>query len=303
MQDGTPEDQSQPDPIASGISNGVKPEGFLAPSGEVSVPLARPAHTPGATRRSLKDFDIFLYPMSPGQALADVGLILVLAVICDLVIGLALGLVVAFLHDIPPDGLEDIPPSIRKGMLFPMLAARAILTIGLVTAFVWHRGQTSRAIGLHKRGLARDGLLGIALTVVIYGMIFATLGLLALVWPTVLEQMQENASGLLEMIPRASPLGFLFMALTIGIYEEVLFRGFIMPRLRRATGSWVAAVILSSAIFTALHAAEQTPAALIIVSILSVSFSVVTIWHRSIVPAIVAHALFDFSQFLFLFYW
>ncbi len=302
MEDGTPRDQSPTDSLSPIAPPDVANGGLIIPTSEVAPAVARPLRSRQTKDRSLRDFDILLYPLSPGQAIADVVLILFLAFVCDLLIGFVGGFIVASMYDLPLDGLLDLPPHIRKEMLFPLLALRATTTVGLVVAFLWSHGQSPRAIGLRAPGLALDNILGVALTVVIYGLILATLGLLAVVWPDVIKQMQENAAGLLEMIPNATPLVFLLMAMTIGVYEEVLFRGFIMPRLRRATGSWIAAVILSSAVFTALHAMEQTPAALIIVGILSVSFSLVTIWRRSIVPAIIAHALFDFSQFLLLMY-
>ena len=108
------------------------------------------------------------------------------------------------------------------------------------------------------------------------------------------------AERIIQMVPRLRPLGFAGVALVISIYEELLFRGFLMTRLRRGTGSWTLAVVLSTAVFTALHAFDQTASALVAVTILSLVFSGVTIWRRSIIPAIVAHALFDLSQFLLL---
>ncbi len=42
--------------------------------------------------------------------------------------------------------------------------------------------------------------------------------------------------------------------------------------------------------------------ALVVVGILSITFSLLTIWRRSIIPAIVTHTLFDFSQFVGLYY-
>ena len=84
------------------------------------------------------------------------------------------------------------------------------------------------------------------------------------------------------------------MAATVGVYEELLFRGFLMTRLRRGTGSWTVAVLISTSIFTALHAPDQMPVALVPIAILSLVFSMVTVWRRSLIPAVVAHTLFDF---------
>jgi membrane protease YdiL (CAAX protease family) len=110
--------------------------------------------------------------------------------------------------------------------------------------------------------------------------------------------MDENVERILELIPNMSLLVFGGVALVIGLYEELLFRGFLMPRLRRWTGSWTIAVLISTALFTALHAFDQTTGALVPIGILSLVFSLVTIWRRSIVPAIIGHFLFDWSQFI-----
>jgi membrane protease YdiL (CAAX protease family) len=75
-----------------------------------------------------------------------------------------------------------------------------------------------------------------------------------------------------------------------------------MTRLRRLTESWLIAVVLSSIAFTMLHALDQTAAALVPVAILSLIFSVLTIWRRSIVPAIVGHAVFNLTQVVGIYY-
>jgi membrane protease YdiL (CAAX protease family) len=75
-----------------------------------------------------------------------------------------------------------------------------------------------------------------------------------------------------------------------------------MPRLRRATGSWVLAVALSTVPFAMLHLLDQQAIAIGPIAILSIVFSVVTIMRRSIVPAIIGHTLFNLSQFLALVY-
>jgi membrane protease YdiL (CAAX protease family) len=73
-----------------------------------------------------------------------------------------------------------------------------------------------------------------------------------------------------------------------------------MTRLRRTTGSWTAAVGVSTVVFVGLHAFDQVATALIAVTILSVTFSLVTIWRRSLTAAIVAHTVWNLSQFVYL---
>ena len=133
---------------------------------------------------------------------------------------------------------------------------------------------------------------------VCYALIFPTMFGLFAVFPGMREQMDENAVRLMALIPYMAPWKFAIIATLVGTWEELMFRGFLMTRLRRGTGSWIVAVLISTMVFTALHASEQTLPALIMISILSIVMSLVTIWRRSVIPAIVGHALFDFTQFI-----
>ncbi|MGD2108144.1 MAG: type II CAAX endopeptidase family protein [Phycisphaerae bacterium] len=187
-----------------------------------------------------------------------------------------------------------------RNMLIPTLALRAAGTFAVIAVVLGIRRQLMGSVGLTSRRLAVDLPLGVAAMVTASGLMFMTLAVLGLIAPELRDQMQENVDRITRAVPNLRPLGFVGLTLVIGFYEELAFRGFLMTRLRRVTGSWTLAVLLSTLVFTALHAVDQTWPALIAVSILSVVFSVVTIWRRSIVPAIVGHALFDLFQFLWL---
>ena len=170
----------------------------------------------------------------------------------------------------------------------------------IIAVLARRRGLTARSVGLAWSGAPLNIAIGLATLLVVYGLIAATMTLLWFLWPAVVGEMEENARRIMELVPNLRPVEFVPLAALIGVYEELVFRGFLMTRLRRATGGWTLAVILSTAVFTALHAFEQTQSALVIVAILSLVFSLVTIWRRSIIPAIIAHALFDLSQLLLL---
>ena len=185
-------------------------------------------------------------------------------------------------------------------MVPPMLMIRATGSLIVIAAILAVGRQSIRSVGLTIRGLALDLPVGVGSMVVAYCLMTAVLIALGLAWPSIMEQMQENAKRITRAVPRLHPLGFAVMAMLIGFYEELVFREFLMTRLRRVTGSWLLAVVISTRAFTGLHAMDQTWTALVAVSILSIVFSVVTIWRRSIVPAIVGHALFDLLQFLWL---
>ena len=204
-------------------------------------------------------------------------------------------------------GVLDLPPEVPDSeigriILVPALTLRAAGIMAITALILRHRSQTVRSVGVARQGLALNVVLGICAMLVSYGVIILWLVLTWMIWPEVTERMTENADRIMELVPKQSPAGFMFLAVLIGLYEELFFRGFLMTRLRRATGSWTVAVLLSTAMFAALHAFDQELAALVPITILSIIFSLVTIWRHSIIPAIVGHWLFNLSQFLGLYY-
>lgn len=276
------------------------PEPPAAPDMPSGIPFARPiAHEyAGPPAAPLPEF--FLLGESPRSAWADIGWLALFLLTFEF---LASGLI-QFAADLvvgtSPLSSEREASQLGQSLLLPAISLRALGAIVIIWILARRRGLTARSVGLSWSGTPSNIAIGMAALVVIYGLIAVTMTLIWLLWPGVVADMQENARRIMELVPRLSPKEFVPVAAVIGVYEELVFRGFLMTRLRRATGGWTAAVALSTIVFTALHAFEQTGSALIVVAILSIVFSMVTIWRRSIIPAIVAHALFDWSQLLLL---
>jgi len=207
---------------------------------------------------------------------------------------------------ITPDGSDiagmsdEATTVLNHTLLVPLLMVRAAFSAGLIWLLLRWRRQRAVSVGVSRDRWRSDLLVGIGATPVVYGLIMLSSATIWLIKPSLLEQMAENADLLTDLLPKMSIASFFGLAAAVGVYEELIFRGFLITRLRRGTGSWMVAVVMSTAVFTGLHAFDQTPVALISVAILGLSFSLMTIWRRSILPAIVTHALFDFSQFLWL---
>jgi membrane protease YdiL (CAAX protease family) len=197
---------------------------------------------------------------------------------------------------------EGAAPSDDLRTLFiPTVGLRTLGVVGVLALLLRGPGGGFRTVGLARSGWGLDALIGVGATAVAYALMIILMTVMWLVWPGSFEQLMENGERLTGMIPKLHPLLFLPVAICIGVYEELLFRGFLMTRLRRGTGSWTVAVLVSTGAFTALHAIDQTPLALVAIASLSLVASVVTIRRRSITPAIVTHALFDYTQFLSLY--
>ncbi len=258
-------------------------------------PVARPIVAPIVSTAQGRYDDLLLLSLPRKSAVVDILVAMLLVFGLESLIGLFVG----FFCDVP-DGSSspEAFAQFTKSILFPLLAVRAIGVIGILAALLNWRGQTWRATGISLAPAIRNIVAGVGSAGIAYAIIIPVNIALSILDPPFYEQMSENAENLMNMIPNVSIGAFALVAIVIGIYEELFFRGFIMARLRKATGSWTLAVILSTALFTALHAADQTPAALISITILSLVFSAVTILRRSIVPAMIGHAVFDLSQFI-----
>jgi membrane protease YdiL (CAAX protease family) len=264
------------------------------------VPIARPIYPVPDRQPSRKAVDLLLLGATRPRVWADLALWLAGMVLVECVATLWVILATDFPAGLPDDMAESARWEYSRILVPSMLVLRATGSLMVIAAILALGRQPIRSVGLTVRGFALDLPVGVGSMILATFLMIVVLTVLGLMWPSIRQQMEENAERLTQVIPRLRPLGFVGMALLIGFYEELVFRGFLMTRLRRVTGSWFWAIVLSTAAFTGLHAVDQTWTALIAVSILSIVFSVVTIWRRSIMPAIVGHALFDLFQFLWL---
>lgn len=123
----------------------------------------------------------------------------------------------------------------------------------------------------------------------------ANLILSAMAW--VLAQIGMPMPGELAfLIPRdlGGQFVWVLVSFTAGFCEEVMFRGYLLSRLRLMfnTKSWVMPVIASSLAFGICHAYQGIPG-LIIITTYGVMFALLYIRTGSIWPGIIAHSLQD----------
>jgi hypothetical protein len=166
--------------------------------------------------------------------------------------------------------------------------------LALELAFVWFV-----AIGLRKRGravvdlvgrrwhspleAAKDILLAVAAVLVLRGLSWA------LHW--VLGPAPAKTAFLL---PRgfSESLLWVVVAITAGICEEAVFRGYLQPQLWALTGSLTAGVLLQALIFGVTHLYQGWRPALV-TSLYGLGFGLLAAWRRSILPGAIAHSLID----------
>jgi uncharacterized protein len=82
------------------------------------------------------------------------------------------------------------------------------------------------------------------------------------------------------------------ISLLVGLAEEVLFRGFLLSRLRALMGGTTGPVLLSSALFGAAHFA-QGPVGMADTAAIGLVLAVLVVRTRTLWPAIAAHGIID----------
>jgi len=303
--DGEPQGSKSPFPIpqtmpsvSAGDSGSEKgPESLDVLPGCDAIPLARPVAFAHPAKPAP---DIHLMDESRSAAWIDIVIFLFLFISLDTVGGILIVYAHRWLSGAAAVASADLRA--ERALVVPMLAWRAALAVLLVGVIVRHRRGNARSVGVTSGSLLLDFLIALGAAMAAGLVVVAVMSALEICFQSLAAQLEENGRRIMDRVPKGTPVMFALVTLLVGLWEELVFRGFLMPRLRRATGSWAVAVVLSTTVFAVPHLIDQVAAALVPVTVLSLMFSLVTIWRRSIVPAVVAHTLFDFGMFLQLYY-
>ncbi|HEY1757600.1 MAG TPA: type II CAAX endopeptidase family protein [Bryobacteraceae bacterium] len=203
--------------------------------------------------------------------------------------------VLVFLFLIAPSmGLSFF--AIRQGTLsFQLTASATILRdlglVGLIVFFLWRNREPMERIGWTFANGWRDAMLGIVLFML---MSYAT---------AALEKILKDAgftapaTPLPHSLTAGNPAEFVLagvLVIVVAIAEEIIFRGYLILRLRTITGSTLFAATLSAIIFSLGHGYEGT-AGVIVVGFMGLFFAFAYLSRKSLVAPIVMHFLQDFT--------
>jgi len=162
----------------------------------------------------------------------------------------------------------------------------------LISAFIWlgcsRPGFTLRTLtgpmSSNWRPVLRD--IGVALAFLIAANI-----LLAIVGHLIRATPNQSLRNLLPH-GRAEVAGYLFLALTAAICEEVIYRGYLQRQFTQWTKSASIGIILQSMIFGASHA-YQGAGLMLTICLYGCLFGLLARWRGSLRPGMMAHFLQD----------
>ena len=94
---------------------------------------------------------------------------------------------------------------------------------------------------------------------------------------------------------RNFPILLLCASIFAGVFEEIIFRGYLIPRLMNLTKNKIFSVIISSAVFALAHFRYGTLAMIINPFLFGVVLGILYIKYRNLKVLILAHCLWDIS--------
>lgn len=272
----------------SGMSDHSGPDSFHSDDDKRVHSMARPAENFATSDAGVsyapmaRPAEDIRYPrllMTRGAAALDVFLIVAL---------LAAFYSLLFMFKIPDWAAEHLP---MLGMLWTNVLLGSA-TLDIVGVILLLRRQKPACIGLGKASVGKTiGLALIAMPVCYAAQITAVTAFLTLTGSS-FEDLVVERSAFFEQVPHIPPLVAVAFSLFVGVHEEVLFRGFILGRLRAIFGSTPVAVIVSSVIFGMLHG-YQGMVGVVQTTTVGLVLATIAARFRTIWPTILAHGMVD----------
>jgi len=215
------------------------------PANHEEIPVARPVNIDSSTndptlpaRVSLPPHDMLLLQSTRKSVMIDAILLCALMIAFELLMGAVMSIFVSIPPDISEELIEAKIIQLERSIIIPVIIARASAAIFFIWVILRYRQQRFSTIGLEKSNIGNHILIGIVSTPVVAGIIFLTMGIVIILSPELLKQMEENVDRIKDLVPILHPVYAALFSLIIAAYEELIFRGFLLSRIRRLTQNW-----------------------------------------------------------------
>jgi membrane protease YdiL (CAAX protease family) len=218
----------------------------------------------------------------------------------DLILVLLAAIVVPYLPAVvaPPGPNESNVPDIGA-MAIVQKWCEAGLATGLLLYFVLRQRIRPSTFGLRRDEIGRQALWGIAALASVYVALIASSVIVLTLFLTFPELKSELAKReeFVDAMPVHHLATTLILLVAVAVHEEALFRGLLLPFLRRLLGNWWWAGLVSALIFAGLHVPHQGLLGGAQIFSIAIVLTVFFVLSRSLLAVTLAHLLFDFIQF------
>ncbi len=175
------------------------------------------------------------------------------------------------------------------------LLSQGILASLIIGFILFKNRQPISSLGLHVKDLASE----IAIAIIAFLGILTAIWIISIIAMFVLDSAQiktinrnniQIANMFVDMPIWAVPLFCIF----VGYYEELVFRGFFITRLRCVLRNDLLAVIVSSAVFASAHFYEGIFKMMMIFGLACLLGGIFVV-RRSLIAPMIVHTLFNFT--------
>jgi membrane protease YdiL (CAAX protease family) len=168
--------------------------------------------------------------------------------------------------------------------------------VSLVSFFIWRNKERFARIGWVSKGYVTEILIGVVLY---FPLVYALSFIENWLQSAGLMFAKGHLPSFLEPTGIGQRIVATVMVLIVAVSEETIFRGYLILRFRSITRSAVAAVVISSFIFSIGHGYEGL-GGVIIVGIMGAAFAMIYLWRKSLIAPIVMHFMQDYIAIVLL---
>jgi len=211
---------------------------------------------------------------------------------------LILGIVLATPHLVEAVVAGDDAQVVRLPSPQALVAANALMSATAAALAIYltlKSRQPLSGIGLYRGKLGREVLLALPVTILMFAGVMATATGGAIVTGADLETMSGPARSILSVFGRPTWGVILALAGSAAVFEEIVFRGFLLTRLRILLGHWPAAIAVGVVLFALPHLWEGWWGVILVLPV-GLILSVTFVARRSLVAPMAAHFLFNCIQ-------
>ncbi len=168
----------------------------------------------------------------------------------------------------------------------------AIVLVG----FILHKDRHSfKSLGLYFEGFWKEAFVAGLVLIGLFVLLFLFSKGIEIFSPEWGGKLGKQRFEMIKKFPYLSPGKLMLFTLFVGFYEELLFRGFIISRLKIAVKNPWAAVVLSSVLFAVIHS-YQDPLAMVQIFFVALILGGLFVLRGNLIAPILVHAGFDFAS-------
>lgn len=170
--------------------------------------------------------------------------------------------------------------------------------IAVPAMLLWAR-QPGASIGWTSRRLGLNALVGLGSLILFYVVLYSGLLAACLAFPELLDGTNTAQKAIEQAVPPLPMAQMMLLMIVTVLWEEVVFRGFLLTRLRAIFNTWWLAIPFASLLFAVAHF-YQGALAVVVIAWLALLMSLLFVWRRSLVPCLVLHWLHNVGTILLL---